>query len=348
MSRWDEKRREYSKRNERESRVRGIGIGLTEHAISVGILSPDPGSAIVELDKDGKIVIKVALVELGQGVSTSHVQLVSRYLDIPMDEIKVESPNTQIMYDSGTTTASRGTVVGGKALKIACEKLRELMLEKAAEELNAPKEEIEFRNGIFRVKGKEMTLKELAYRCSLRGEKLHAEGWVDMHEGLYWDFEKGYGSPFPCYAYAAHVAEVEVDMETGIVNVIRYYAAHDSGKIINELTSKGQVYGGIIQGIGYALMEDLIIENGRIMNPTLLDYYIPTSLDIPDEVSIAFIEDHPWDKGPFGAKGLAEIGLNPVAATIGNAIFHAIGVPIRELPFTPEKVLSIIEKGVRK
>jgi CO/xanthine dehydrogenase Mo-binding subunit len=346
ISGWDKKRRDYQATS-KEGKVRGIGMAVNEHAISVGILSPDVGSAIVEVDKHGNIIIKVAIVEIGQGTSTALAKLASEYLSVPLNKIKVLQPDTKIMYDSGTTTASRGTVVGGIALRKACEKLKALLLEKASNELYRPASEIKFEEGVFKAGDLELTLEELASRCYYRGEKLSVEEWIDMHEGLSWDFEKGSGSPFPCYSYGAHVAEVELDVETGSLKIINYYAVHDAGKIINIVTSRDQIIGGIVQGIGYALMENLIIENGRIQNPTFRDYYIPTSLDIPERIKVEFVETHLWDRGPSGAKGLAEIGLNPVAAAIGNALFHATNIVIRELPFTPEKILSYIKGGVK-
>jgi CO/xanthine dehydrogenase Mo-binding subunit len=349
-SNWDVKRKEYSnyfKKN--PTKKRGIGIAITIHAVGVGVLSPDVGSAIVELDKFGNIIVRVALVEMGQGIFTVLAQMAASYLDLPINKIKIMYPDTGEMYDSGPTVASRSTVVGGRALRVACERLKKLLIKKVAKEFEVSEESIEMKGGVFKLKeGRRLiSIEELAYKCHLRGEKLTAEGWVNMNESVYWDDEKGQGAPFPCYSYAAHIAEVEVDLETGKVDIIKYYAAHDSGKIINKMLAKGQVYGGVVQGIGYALMEELIVKQGKILNPTFLDYYIPTSMDVPEIIPI-FIEDAKWKQGPFGAKGLAELGLNPVAASIGNAIMHALGIPIRDIPFTPEKILSNVKKGEKR
>jgi len=158
--------------------------------------------------------------------------------------------------------------------------------------------------------------------------------------GLYWDKEKGQGSPWVSYSFATHVAEVEVDMELGKVDVLNYVAAHDSGHVIVPAQFKSQIYGGVVQGIGYALMEEILLSKGRIRNPSFASYYVPTPADIPRITPI--IVEAPDDFGPFGAKGIGEPPIEPVAAAIGNAIYNAICTPVREFPFTAERVHAAI------
>ena len=149
------------------------------------------------------------------------------------------------------------------------------------------------------------------------------------------------------YAFGAHGVELEVDEETGRITILKYAAAHDVGRAINPLLLEGQVQGGMVQGIGYALMEKLISEGGEIKNVTFLDYKMPTALDIPITLETSFIETNDTE-GPFGAKGIGEPGLVPSAPAIANAIYDAIGVRIKDLPITPEKVLKALkekEKG---
>ena len=153
--------------------------------------------------------------------------------------------------------------------------------------------------------------------------------------GINWDKEKGQGSPWVSYSWAVHVAEVEVDLETGKVDVLNYIAAHDSGAVLVPTQFKSQIYGGVVQGLGYALMEELLIDEGRIKNPSFLDYYIPTAADVPTITPI--IVEAPDENGPFGAKGIGEPPIEPVAAAVANAVYNAVGFPIREFPYTPER-----------
>jgi xanthine dehydrogenase molybdenum-binding subunit len=146
-----------------------------------------------------------------------------------------------------------------------------------------------------------------------------------------------------CYAFGTHVAEVEVDLDTGVVKVLGISAAHDVGRVINRLGIEGQVEGGIAQGLGYALMEEIKVDAGRVLNPTFTDYKLVTTQDLP-ELKIAFIETHD-PAGPFGAKGIAESPLIPVAAAIANAVHNATGVRMTELPLTPERVLRKLKEA---
>jgi xanthine dehydrogenase molybdenum-binding subunit len=149
--------------------------------------------------------------------------------------------------------------------------------------------------------------------------------------------EKHMGNVSPTYAFGTHVAEVEVDLDTGVVRVLRICAVHDVGRVINRLGIEGQVEGGIVQGMGYGLTEELKVEGGRVLNPTFTDYKLFTTTDLP-ELDIAFVETHD-PAGPYGAKGVGESPMIPVAAAIANAVYNATGVRFTELPLTPERVL---------
>lgn len=144
------------------------------------------------------------------------------------------------------------------------------------------------------------------------------------------------------YAYGTHGVEVEVDKETGEVKILKYIAAHDVGKAINPMLLEGQVYGGAVMGIGYALTERLILQNGKVMNPNFLDYKILTAKDVPNIEAIVVETEDPF--GPFGAKGIGEPGLVPTAPAIANAIYDAVGVRIKDLPITPEKILKALKE----
>ena len=150
-----------------------------------------------------------------------------------------------------------------------------------------------------------------------------------------------YGNLSAAYVFGVHVAEVEVDTETGSVRVVRYWAFHDSGTIINPSTAAGQVHGGVAQGIASALTEEVTIKDGRVTNPNFLDYRIPGFQDIPP-VHVEFVETRdPY--GPFGAKSIGESSLNPAAAAVCNAIYNAVGVRVHQIPVTPERLWALLE-----
>ncbi|MEE9390265.1 MAG: molybdopterin cofactor-binding domain-containing protein, partial [Candidatus Aminicenantaceae bacterium] len=157
------------------------------------------------------------------------------------------------------------------------------------------------------------------------------------------DFEKGYGNISATYAYGTQGAEVEVDVETGEVKIVRMVAAHDVGKVLNPPALKGQIYGALAQGIGYALYENLESQEGKILNPNFRDYKIPRVWEMNFPIDLEFIETDD-SFGPFGAKGVAEPGLVPTAPAIANAIYDAVGIRIRDLPITPQKLLAELKK----
>jgi CO/xanthine dehydrogenase Mo-binding subunit len=156
------------------------------------------------------------------------------------------------------------------------------------------------------------------------------------------DKETGQGKPYPTYVFAAQIAEVEVDTETGEVEVLKIVAVHDCGTAINPLLTEGQVEGGVGMGLGFGMMEEMVLKQGRVMNPQFTDYVLPTALDTPNIVTR--LVERPEPTGPFGAKGIGEPSLLPTAPAIVNAIQDAVGIRLRELPVTPEKVLKALEE----
>jgi CO/xanthine dehydrogenase Mo-binding subunit len=156
------------------------------------------------------------------------------------------------------------------------------------------------------------------------------------------DKETGHGKPFGTYVFGAQVAEVEVDTETGEVEILKITAVHDCGKMINPQFVEGQVEGGVAMGVGFGMMEEMVVERGRVRNPQLTDYIVPTALDVPEIVTS--IVERPEPTGPFGAKGVGEPSLLPTAPAIVNAIQNAVGVRIRNLPATPEKILKALQE----
>jgi CO/xanthine dehydrogenase Mo-binding subunit len=339
-SSWQSKRPSYSAQQDPVLR-RGIGMACMIHPTSLGPLGVDVGSAMIEITKDGTVQVRTGMTEYGQGLYTGFVRIVARILGLKNTKISVELADTGLALDSGPTVASRGTVMGGMGLYLAAKQLQEKMAQIAAQSLSCPASDIVWENDSVRSRsnGRSLSFGELVSECRRRGVELSEKAW-HRASGINWDKEKGQGSPWVSYSWAVHVAEVEVDLETGKVDVLNYVAAHDSGTVLVPTQFKSQIYGGVVQGLGYALMEELLIDEGRIKNPSFLDYYIPTAADIPTITPI--IVEAPDENGPFGAKGIGEPPIEPVAAAVANAVYNALGFPIREFPYTPERVRTAL------
>ena len=303
----------------------------------------DAATAWVEITSEGKVLVKCGLTEYGQGIYTGFTKIVCKALGTSGDRVSVVSPDTDQVPDSGPTVASRSTVFGGKAILLAAEKLRGRLATVASKMLSCPAQELVFEDDLVRRVGQEggVEFSDLVSECYRRGMKLKEEGRVTKALPS-WDRAAGRGDLSPSYAFGAHVAEVEVDLETGQVEVINYTAAHDSGAVVSPAQYESQIVGGVAQGLGYALMEELILKEGVIRNQTFLDYHIPTAADIPAIKTI--IVEAPDHFGPYGAKGVGEAGIEPVAGAVANAVYNALGFPIRRFPFTPERVSGAIEE----
>ncbi|MEM3631709.1 MAG: xanthine dehydrogenase family protein molybdopterin-binding subunit [Conexivisphaerales archaeon] len=343
MAEWEEKRQKYGVVDSKGI-ARGIGLALAMHGTSIGPLGIDVGSAIIELDENGKIVVKNSLTEYGQGIYTGWIEIVSRALNVDKGLIEVIYPDTSIMYDSGPTVASRSTAVGGRAIYEAAINFKSAILKAASQMIGVKPHRLSLEGDSIKSienPNNRLSLKDIASMARKNGQTIKGEAWVNMNQGSYWDREKGRGVPWKSYSFAAHVAEVEVDINSGKVNVVNYYAVHDSGKILKRSLAESQVYGGVVQGLGYALMEDLHFKDGKLLSNSFLDYMIPTFADTPN-IYVDFIETYNED-GPFGAKGLGEVPIEPVAPAIANAIYNAIGKPIRAFPFTSERVFSALQ-----
>jgi xanthine dehydrogenase molybdenum-binding subunit len=175
-----------------------------------------------------------------------------------------------------------------------------------------------------------------------QGTMLSAQAFYDPPNELP-DWDKGYGNMSAAYAVGAQGAEVEVDIETGEIKILRMVAVHDVGKVLNPQTLKGQMYGALAQGLGYTLYEQILTKNGKILNPDFRDYKIPTFKEMDFPIDLEFVETNDV-AGPWGAKGVGESGLCPTAPAIANAIYNAVGIRVRDLPITPDKVLAALEE----
>ena len=322
------------------------GKGIACMIYPIGFTSyPNPSTAFVKVNQDGTAVVFTGATDVGQGSTTALAQIAAEELGIPYDAVTMVTSDTErTPYDLGSV-ASRVTYIGGNAVRQAAGEARRVLLEVASEALEVGIEDLEVGNGEIYVRGfaeRSITVAEAArIATTVKGRPPQGAGTYNP-ETTFLDPETGQGKPYEEYVYATQIAEVEVDTETGEVEVLRIAAAHDCGKAVNPMLLEGQIEGGVAMGIGYGLFEEMVLENGEVMNPQFTDYVLPTALDVP-EIAVALVEK-PAPKGPFGAKGIAEASLLPTSPAIINAIYDAVGVRIRELPATPEKILTALKE----
>jgi CO/xanthine dehydrogenase Mo-binding subunit len=328
-------------RRDRLPPYRGLGLALANHVSGFRAIDPrfDGSTAVIRLTATGELEVETGEIELGQGMTVTYARIASLVLGIPEDRIIVKSGDTG-KYPFGIgTLASRGTVMGGSAVQMAADQMLKAINELVQQTLGAS---AIFEHGAVSFEGNVYSLKDIAlwYRARHAGDEFAVKASyvpdTQMPDATY------YGNPSPNYPFAAHVAEVEVDPETGRTKVIGYWAVHDSGTIIHQTMAKSQVIGAVAQGIGWVTMEDFVVKEGRVQNPSMMDYRMPGAKDIPP-IEIAFIEE-PDPNGPMGAKSLGEVALDPVPGAIANAIAHATGKRGRQLPLSAERVWRMINE----
>ena len=338
---WELKR--AANRRVSPSRRRGIGVSTMFYGVSLGAKGwfLDGSAASVQVHQDGSVSVAIGGTEMGQGAQTVIAQMAAESLGLPLERIKILPTDTGMVPDSGPTVASRTTVFSGNATLDALQQIKNKLREQAAEILAISPEKVTFRDEQVLGGEKKISFEQLIQACYQRNVNLAADGWF-VSPPCSFDEQTGQGNAYYVYGYGTQFAEVEVDLDTGQVQVLRVTAAHDVGKAINPQGVSGQVEGGVVQGVGYALLEDFIIENGQIQTPNLATYTIPTSLDIP-QVEVIIVEAVSKD-GPFGAKGVGEQPIIPTAAAVANAIYHATGIRVRRLPIGPEILRRAILK----
>jgi CO/xanthine dehydrogenase Mo-binding subunit len=324
----------------------GIGFGLSTVFYGVGLgaggkVLARTGARVI-LHADGSALFSVGTTEIGQGMTTVLSQIVADELGLPLESVSMLATDTSRVPDSGPTVASRSTMMSGNAVKDACIKIKSVLLEEASEMVCLPASDIKIDEGEVITPGKTIPLLDVIKSCSLKRKPLSAEGWI-ISPPTSWDDNTGQGDAYIVYAWASNLVKVRVDKETGEVNVLKVWTAHDIGKAINPASAEGQIEGGALQGIGYALTEDMTADgNGAIRNSEFSTYIIPTAEDQPDIIPIIVENPFPW--GPYGAKGFGEQPLMGLAPAIANAVYDACGVRIRELPISPEKIWSELRK----
>jgi len=345
---FESKRKKYIKERKSSDPIKkGIGISCTFRGAGLGGEGIDTASATVTIDIDGSILIQSGLVEMGQGMRTAHAQIVAEVLGVSLDRITFCNTDTSITLDSGPTVASRGTLAGGNAMLIAARKLLERLHKQAAIMLDCDiKGIVSENNYIFnRFDGsKKLTFEEVVEEClKEQGLSLSAQGWYTPGpEKL--SSETGRGNAYPTYSYGASVIELSVDTQTGKINIKKITAAYEIGRAINPQIVKGQFYGGILQGLGYSLTEEVKDKDGYLETKNFDDFLVPSSLDMPEIEVTIYESDDPI--GPFRAKSVGELGIELIAPAVANALYNATGKRIREIPLNLERVL--LGKTLRK
>lgn len=323
---------------------RGRGIACMWYPIGFTVAA-NPSAAMIKVNEDGTATVLTGTVETGQGSLTVLGQIAAEELGIATDDVHVVSGDTDTTPMDTGAIASRTTYVTGNAVRLAAEKAKGILFEVAAPLLGVRADQLEARDRKIQVKGypqRSLPISEVARHAQVvMGQPaIGSASWNPPTVAM--DPETGQGKPFSTYVYATQIAEVDVDDETGEVEVLRIVAAHDCGTAINPMLVEGQVEGGISMGIGFALQEEMLFDKaGRQLNPNLTNYIMPTSLDMP-EIEVDIVENYD-PTGPFGAKGVGEPTSVPTAAAIMNAIHNAVGVRITSLPATAEKVLAAIK-----
>lgn len=325
---------------------RGIGFATT---LNVGggarIYRSDGCGASVKVDDFGHVTLITGSTEIGQGSETVLAQIVADVLGVSLKDVRVLNSDTDVKpWDVGVH-ASRTTFIAGNAAHLAAVEARRQIFETAAEMLNAASEALVAREGKVWVKETDRAV-DLAKVTRARhfrsgGQDILGKGWYDPPNQLV-DKDTYKGNISAAYGFGAQMAEVAVDTETGQVRVLRLVCANDVGRALNPMAVEGQLEGGAQMGLGYALTEELIVRDGRVLNPDFLDYRLFTTADMPDIETIIIETDEL--QGPFGAKGVGEMGGTPTAAAIANAIYAAVGVRLTRLPMTPERVLKALDE----
>ncbi|OIO98653.1 MAG: hypothetical protein AUK03_00970 [Anaerolineae bacterium CG2_30_64_16] len=338
LSDWDRKRAEYSAiRNPQSAIRRGIGMAALYHGTSLGAEGADYAASTISIEQDYSVDLTSGLTDYGTGSRTVFTLIAAEELGVKPARIHMQRPDTNTALESGPTVASRSTMLGGNAARIAAGNLRQILDYAAADLLGCELHQL-VRAGESYVGPAEepVAWEQVVDHAREMGLALSAHGkWTAPR--IDWDHHRGRGTPYMAYHFAAQVAEVEVDMRTGSVQVIGFWAVHDPGKVIFPQGAYGQLYGGITQGLGYALMEQITYVDGYLQETNFDTYLIPTAVDVP-EIRGQFVEAA-FSKGPYGAKNIAEPAMVPTAPAILNAIYHATGQRVRELPANLERVL---------
>jgi len=321
---------------------RGVAVTAAVKGFGFGAL-PDFAAASIQITPAGKFVVGISCPEIGQGAVTAYSQIAAEALHCDIADVYIASADSQLAPDTGTSSASMALVRGGNAILSAAPKMNELLLQTASQIIGVGVGELRFSDSqIYQAenRAKSVSYTQIAQYLNERRSETKVVAGFEMPR-VDKPVEGSIEIPHLSYMYSTAVALVEVDTLTGSTKVLRFFLSTDSGKMINPQSYTGQCEGAVVQGLGFALTEETQIENGVIKTNNFTTYIIPTICDVP-EIQIDPVET--YEKlGPFGAKGLGEIGIIPVGSVVANAIYDATGARLFTLPATPERVFQAIK-----
>lgn len=321
---------------------RGRGVASMMYGIGrTGVI--DAASAHVELDDGGSLKVLTGVTEIGEGILTAIAQIAAEEVGVEIEDVRIAENDTATVPEASHAGASRQTYVVGNAVIDACRDVKRRLFQTLSERWGVPPDDIDARHRTVWSRSRpelRLSMADAVAYCKKQGRFLVGSGtWRSVGTGL--DPETGQGEPWSTYVWGTQIAEVEVDTETGEVTILEFWAAHDVGKAINPQGVEGQIEGGIVMGMGMALMEEYELSEGVPKTAGFSKYILPTSLDIPHIHSL--IVENPEELGPHGAKGVGEPTSLPTAPAIVNAIYDAIGVRIDTLPASPERILASLQ-----
>ena len=322
----------YGKLNE-NGEYYGIGLAMSYRGMSLGAEGPDMCAAIINAQFDGSIIIETGIHENGQGSESAMMITAANELGVDLKRIRYHRSSTSTIPDSGTTVASRGTIMGTSAVVLAAKKLKKLLSECFAPKLECQPEEVIFANdAISAPNGNSIPWEKAAFQMFLLRQHPFAHATFRVRDGIdcSWDEETGHGKAYFTWVYGCQAAEIAIEPKTGKIRLLNAVATHDVGKAVNRPFVLGQIYGGMTQGFGYGTMEDLGIKDGHITNLNLGKYRIPKANELPDFI-VTIVENHdPMSQS--GAKGIGEPALELMAPATANAVAHALGRRYQSLP----------------
>lgn len=327
LSDYHAKRKRFAAHNRSSRAKKGIGLSVYMHGAGFTGKGEDLLRSVVELEatREGRISIRVASTEFGQGTNTILCQIAADALGIDYHNVDISQPDTAKVPNSGPTVASRTCMIVGRLVENAAQKMKEILL----------------KDGLLRDDSGPDEFLPACQQYIMRRGSLRSESQYAPPAEFSWDDECWHGDAYEAYAWAVHVAEVTVDLDTYETKVDDYVAVQEVGKVIHPVLAEGQIEGGVAQGIGFALSENVVWRDGQMANPKLSDYFIPTAVDIPN-IKIHF-EEKLYGRGPSGAKGMGEMPIDGPAPAIVNAIENATGIHLFHVPVTPESLLAAIE-----
>lgn len=322
---------------------KAVGRGIACNMQSYGRLVwlNDSAAAWVGFQLDGSLSVRCAVPDIGGGQASSLAQIAAEILGVPMDRITVHFGDSALNPLAGTTTATRQLLMSGNAVYEACEQLRDGVLAAVAAATGEPADRLRLEEGMVSGPASGMSLQDALVVCRKRNAPIEALGTFFGPKGKPVVKSLQSDRVFPDFTFGTHLCDLEVDLDTGQVKLLGYVAAHDVGRAINPRSVQGQITGAVAQGLGMALLEEVVVADGMNLTGGFFQYLIPTATDVP-EIDAVVLESGEG-MGPFGARGIGEPPIGPPAAAVASAIQDALGVRPVSLPMTPERVLECLD-----